>query len=37
MAVSKSTEKITNIIVSAGAAVVIFGAWAKSFTFLLPT
>ncbi len=29
MAVSKSTEKITNIIVSAGAAVVIFGAWAK--------
>jgi gliding motility-associated protein GldL len=29
MAVSKSTEKITNIIVSVGAAVVIFGAWAK--------
>jgi gliding motility-associated protein GldL len=29
MAVSKSTEKITNIIVSLGAAVVIFGAWAK--------
>lgn len=29
MAVSKTTEKITNIIVSAGAAVVIFGAWAK--------
>lgn len=29
MAVSRSTEKITNIIVSAGAAVVIFGAWAK--------
>lgn len=29
MAVSKSTEKITNIIVSAGAAVVILGAWAK--------
>lgn len=29
MAVSQSTEKITNIIVSAGAAVVIFGAWAK--------
>lgn len=29
MAVSKSTEKITNIIVSGGAAVVIFGAWAK--------
>ena len=29
MAVSKSTETITNIIVSAGAAVVIFGAWAK--------
>ncbi|MFN5333586.1 MAG: gliding motility protein GldL [Bacteroidota bacterium] len=29
MAISKSTEKITNIIVSVGAAVVIFGAWAK--------
>lgn len=29
MAVSKTTEKITNIIVSVGAAVVIFGAWAK--------
>ena len=29
MAVSKSTEKISNIIVSLGAAVVIFGAWAK--------
>jgi gliding motility-associated protein GldL len=29
MAVSKSTEKITNIIVSAGAAIVILGAWAK--------
>jgi gliding motility-associated protein GldL len=29
MAVSRSTEKITNIIVSLGAAVVIFGAWAK--------
>ena len=29
MAVSQSTEKITNIIVSVGAAVVIFGAWAK--------
>jgi gliding motility-associated protein GldL len=29
MAVSQSTEKITNIIVSAGAAVVIVGAWAK--------
>jgi len=29
MAVSRTTEKITNIIVSVGAAVVIFGAWAK--------
>jgi gliding motility-associated protein GldL len=29
MAVSQSTEKISNIIVSVGAAVVIFGAWAK--------
>jgi gliding motility-associated protein GldL len=29
MAVSQSTEKISNIIVSIGAAVVIFGAWAK--------
>jgi gliding motility-associated protein GldL len=29
MAISRSTEKITNIIVSVGAAVVIFGAWAK--------
>jgi gliding motility-associated protein GldL len=29
MAVSQSTEKISNIIVSLGAAVVIFGAWAK--------
>lgn len=29
MAVSQSTEKVTNIIVSLGAAVVIFGAWAK--------
>ena len=29
MAISQSTEKITNVIVSAGAAVVIFGAWAK--------
>jgi len=29
MAVSKSTEKITNIIVSAGATVVLIGAWAK--------
>jgi gliding motility-associated protein GldL len=29
MAVSQSTEKISNIIVSAGAAVVIVGAWAK--------
>lgn len=29
MAISQSTEKITNIIVSVGAAVVIFGAWAK--------
>jgi gliding motility-associated protein GldL len=29
MAISQSTEKITNVIVSVGAAVVIFGAWAK--------
>jgi gliding motility-associated protein GldL len=29
MAISQSTEKVTNIIVSVGAAVVIFGAWAK--------
>jgi gliding motility-associated protein GldL len=29
MAVSQSTEKVANIIVSLGAAVVIFGAWAK--------
>ena len=29
MAVSKTTEKVTNVIVSVGAAVVIFGAWAK--------
>ncbi len=29
MAVSKQAEKVSNIIVSLGAAVVIFGAWAK--------
>ena len=27
--VSKSTEKLVNIVVCVGAAVVIFGAWAK--------
>ena len=26
---SKSTEKLVNVIVCVGAAVVIFGAWAK--------